>query len=501
MPWIGTSFTRGFTWVSDVAIPVILRSRHDANDNDFAGGIDDCINKNGANRPTIALPMAGFNHTNVGNATARNQYLTMGQYQDTNCRYVLTTGVAPTFVATLSPAITAYVTGQVFVVQFNAAAAGSDTINFNGLGAVNILYNGMATIANAWATNAILHLTYDGTNFNITGFLPSGSLNAETPQSYIEGMKTSNGTDTTNDIDFAAGIARSSDNSLTMSNSSIMTKRKDADWAPGTNQGGMPSTVTKTGTFGTTITAVTGIGSLFTTEFQIGDVLYSSTHSIGRRITVITDNLNMTIESAFPVDVVSDNVQINGQAPNCTYYFFAIAKNNGVTDFGFDTRVDASLLLADTAVVANNFIKYRRVWANKTNSSNIWIQYRQRQDYGELITKEVLTTTAPSTGSRDAIETVAPVSISEALMIAFGSDDDTTVSVLYSSFEDTYIAVTTSNADFRVALAGPAEQGQNSSIIRPILVDNLGQIYQRANSTLDGYTLLQYGWIDRRGKE
>lgn len=241
MPWIGSNFSRGFTWVSDVAIPQILRSRHDTNDNDFEGGIDECINKNGANEPTVALPMGGFNHSGVGDATARDEYLSMAQFQDSGGKFVTTTGTAPSFVATLSPAITSYQKGQNFFIEFHEAAVGSDVINFNTLGDIEIRYNNSATIANAWGANQTVMLTYDGTYFNVNGYLVNGVANGIIPRGYIDGMITSNGTDADHDIDISAGVCRSSDNALTLSLAAGITKRIDSNWSAGTGNGGFPS--------------------------------------------------------------------------------------------------------------------------------------------------------------------------------------------------------------------------------------------------------------------
>ena len=50
---------------------------------------------------------------------------------------------------------------------------------------------------------------------------------------------SNNATDANNDIDFAAGNVILSDGSLAVALSSLMTKRLDAAWAAGTNQGGL----------------------------------------------------------------------------------------------------------------------------------------------------------------------------------------------------------------------------------------------------------------------
>lgn len=66
------------------------------------------------------------------------------------------------------------------------------------------------------------------------------------PQGYFYGLSlTNNGADPVNDIDVAAGAARSLANTADIVLASAITKRLDAAWAVGTNQGGL-DTGTKT---------------------------------------------------------------------------------------------------------------------------------------------------------------------------------------------------------------------------------------------------------------
>jgi hypothetical protein len=79
----------------------------------------------------------------------------------------------------------------------------------------------------------------------------AGKLNAEElqvggvvvggmPRSYLAGLGlANNATDATNDIDIAAGAARADDNTADMVLAAALTKRLDAGWAVGSNQGGL----------------------------------------------------------------------------------------------------------------------------------------------------------------------------------------------------------------------------------------------------------------------
>ncbi len=69
----------------------------------------------------------------------------------------------------------------------------------------------------------------------VTGWVPRG---------YLAGLKLSNnGTDATNDIDIAVGEATDSTHVVRMKLTSALTKRLDAVWAAGTNQGGLDTGV------------------------------------------------------------------------------------------------------------------------------------------------------------------------------------------------------------------------------------------------------------------
>lgn len=117
--------------------------------------------------------MNGNIHTGVGNATARNNYLAMGQFQDGSGIYVATTGSANTYTASASPAITAYVAGQRFLVKINATNTGASTINFNAVGAKSIVKNGATALQGGELVSGRLYtIIYDGTNFQVVNPTP-----------------------------------------------------------------------------------------------------------------------------------------------------------------------------------------------------------------------------------------------------------------------------------------------------------------------------------------
>jgi hypothetical protein len=75
MPWGGGSYTKGNSatggWTGDASLGIgIEAGRHDTQDNDFATGINQCLNKDGSNAATGNLNLGGFIPTNLAAGTA-----------------------------------------------------------------------------------------------------------------------------------------------------------------------------------------------------------------------------------------------------------------------------------------------------------------------------------------------------------------------------------------------------------------------------------------------
>ena len=65
-------------------------------------------------------------------------------------------------------------------------------------------------------------------------------VEASSPRGYLAGLNLSNNSgDANNDIDISAGFCRDSTNSASITLAAALTKRSDAAWAVGTNNGGM----------------------------------------------------------------------------------------------------------------------------------------------------------------------------------------------------------------------------------------------------------------------
>jgi len=103
-----------------------------------------------------------------------------------------------------------------------------------------IVHNGTDNIRVAvGATNGHM-LTVDSATASGVKWAAGGGGSSSLPPGWIYGLTLSNNTtDADNDIDIATGSARAADDSADLVLASALTKRLDASWAVGTNQGGL----------------------------------------------------------------------------------------------------------------------------------------------------------------------------------------------------------------------------------------------------------------------
>ena len=150
MPFNGNGvFVRVRNWVNDAASNIpILATRHDSEDDNFAAGLTQCITRDGQTTVTANLPMAGFKHTAVGDATAANQYATLGQAQKNTSNWAIAGGTANARTATFSPSVTALTNGQEFNLRITTPnTTTTPTFSPDGLTARTIVKNNNAPLA------------------------------------------------------------------------------------------------------------------------------------------------------------------------------------------------------------------------------------------------------------------------------------------------------------------------------------------------------------------
>jgi hypothetical protein len=138
--------------------------------NDMASALTTSISSDGQTTPVGNLPMGGYNHTNVANASVRTNYPSAGQVQDGALTYLTGISGTDTIVATSPLAMSAYAIGQ----EFRFIAVGTNTttnvtININGIGAKSITKSGNVPLnINDLVSGAVVIISYDGTQFQIS---------------------------------------------------------------------------------------------------------------------------------------------------------------------------------------------------------------------------------------------------------------------------------------------------------------------------------------------
>ena len=214
MGWSGGTYTRSdgvFTgtqiWQSNRdAGTKIVADRHDTHDQDLATGINQAINKDGSNAFTGAADLGSQKITSLADGTAHTDGVNAGQIQDGGLIFQATdSGSANTYAIALTPAVTAYVAGQVFHFKAANASSGASTLNVNALGAKNIKKkNDQDIAAGDIEQNAIVSVIYDGTSFQMLSQLgtSAGSMSSFT----LTGDSGSNQTiNDGNTVDVAGG--------------------------------------------------------------------------------------------------------------------------------------------------------------------------------------------------------------------------------------------------------------------------------------------------------
>lgn len=147
---------------------------------DLAGGkwvILDDFSLISAPAPTADIPLGGFKHTGVGAATARTQYARVDQVQDSAFIWAGTdAGAANAYSFTLTPAVAAYATGQIFYGKIGVGHTntGACVASF-GPGNKSIkMPDGSAPAANALVAGQTYAFLYDGSG-NLIVLNPTAS--------------------------------------------------------------------------------------------------------------------------------------------------------------------------------------------------------------------------------------------------------------------------------------------------------------------------------------
>lgn len=356
-----------------------------------------------------ALPWDAIDWANRANAEIaalwNNASLTLGTLAGVN-----------DITATCLPiALPAYHDGQ----EFNLVAPGNTTgpvrINIDALGlvAVNDL-DGNALPTGAMILGRTYKIRMISSVFRLLSDAAIVVNSAPFPTNHITwgGLICTNDVgDLNNYIGISKGQAR---DGLDTQNISLLTnyvKRLNFTWAAGTNAGGALLSANLTGTITITTNAnVTGIGTAFTTDFTVGQVI-TSAGGQSRRITVISSNIAMTVESAWTSGETSVTYKRGGKAPNTKYRVFLLRKDSdGTGDIAFSATDVPNDLPA-------GYSTYRRIWYILTDGSrNIrpFLHYNNNECL--LLTPLTDVSGAGSVGS-SILTSLAPPSVIARLLL------------------------------------------------------------------------------------
>lgn len=112
--------------------------------------------------------MGGFNFTNLGNGSTRTSGASVAQIEDGSLNLIGSVAGTNTITGTLTPAITAYVSGQFYKFVPANNNTGATTINLNGVGAISIKQAGSFALAgDELVSGTAAYIYYDGTNFQL----------------------------------------------------------------------------------------------------------------------------------------------------------------------------------------------------------------------------------------------------------------------------------------------------------------------------------------------
>ena len=114
-----------------------------------------------------ALDMQGYKVENLATATAISDAVRLDQVQNGGAIWGGTSeGSANVHTITLSPSITAYVTGQMFAFKAGFTNTSTTTLNVSGVGARDIRkYNNQLLVGGEIIANQVHVVIYDGTQF------------------------------------------------------------------------------------------------------------------------------------------------------------------------------------------------------------------------------------------------------------------------------------------------------------------------------------------------
>ena len=122
----------------------VLAADHDTHDEDLATGLELAVLRDGQNTPSMDLPMGGYKHTGVADATGNSEYAAFGQVTALILPFVSAAdvgGTANAITVAPTPAVTSLAAGTGVRFFVETANTGAVTLAVSGLAGVAMLHS------------------------------------------------------------------------------------------------------------------------------------------------------------------------------------------------------------------------------------------------------------------------------------------------------------------------------------------------------------------------
>ena len=186
------------------------------------------------------------------------------------------------------------------------------------------------------------------------------------------------------------------------------------------------------------------------------------------------------------------------------HVFLLFAPVSGAVDAGFDTDIDATNILADTAAAAAGFTKYRRIGSVLTDASSNILGFSQAGD--EFLWDDPpLDVTAANPGTSAVTRTLSvPIDVIVWAHLNVSVDNEGGIrSVYFSPLAVDDEACSHTAAPLASEGGGFSAVGYTQGKVSSIRTNTSAQIRSRMNGSAAGTTLYiaTLGWTDRRGRD
>ena len=296
---------------------------------DIATALTGSVSSDGQTAVSANLPMSGYAHTNVANATLRNMYASAGQVQDNVLQFLTLVSGTNAITATAAVGMTAYATGQRFSFVAAGANTGATTININSIGAKAVTKNGTtALVAGDIPSGAVVEVVYDGTQFQLLNVAAEGVATISfgttglTPSTATDGAVTVAGT--LNVANGGTGLATLTANNVILGNGTSAPSFV----APGTSGNSLVSNGT---TWTSAVAPNIGVGQTWQdlSGSRVGNTTY--TNSTGKPIFVAVALQASTAGATIQITVggITFYGNAGGQIGNASFASFIVP--DGVT--------------------------------------------------------------------------------------------------------------------------------------------------------------------------